>query len=438
MTPVNDPAPRLGLWATTALVATQAIGVGIFLTPAIMARSLRSPLAVFAVWALMGAMAGSGGWCFGRLAARYPQSGGAYVYLREVYGPVPAFLFGWMSFWVMDVGVMAALSAGAASYIAFLHPMGGAAQRLLAAALPAAIGLAFLLAPAAALRSLSAANLLKVALVAGAPLWILLSGHWRWSRLWVPPRAVPWTYAGAATVGAFFAMAGWWEATKIAERVRDPERTLPRALGLGITAIVALYLLLTAGLLALIPLRQLATGPAFLAQVGLVLAGPWGARLLAGLVVFCVAAALGSLLLTTPAVYQAMHRDGLFPAVLARPGRGGWPARITGVQLLMIAALTLTGTFTAIAAYPVFSAVLFIALTAAGVQFLPGQTRGRRWIPVLFLALSLLVLAPVLAHFRHALAGLAITLLGWPVYRLRSGRWRAVGAPGPPVEQVEA
>lgn len=420
----RDSAPRFGLWSTAALVATQAIGVGIFLTPAIMARSLRSPLDVFAVWAVMGAMAWSGGWCFGRLAARYPQSGGAYVYLREIYGPEWAFLFGWMSFWVMDVGVMAALSAGAAGYIASLYTMASGAQRLLAAGLPIVIGLAFVLAPRVALRGLSAANLLKLLLVAGLPLWIVFSGRAHWGRLWAPLRPVSFGHAGNAVVLAFFAMAGWWEAAKIAEQVRDPERTLPRALAWGIAGVVALYFFLTAGLLALLPIAQLGATSAFLSQVGLVLAGGWGARALAMLVIFCVAAALGSLLLTTPPVYLAMQQDGMFPRPLARVSRHGWPVRITVVQLFMIALLALTGSFSEIAAYPVFTAIGFIALTAAGALRLPGQSRLRRAIPVLFLILSVLILAPVLAHYRHALAGLAITLLGLPVYHWSARRAR--------------
>ncbi len=424
----NQPA-RWGLAATTALVATQAIGVGIFLTPARMARSLQSPLGVFLVWGLMGMMAWSGAWCFGKLAARYPRSGGSYVYLREIYGRDTAFLFGWMSFWVMDTGVMAALSVGLISYLAYLHPLPVLTVRLLGAALPAAIGLGYLLLPAGTLRALTAVNLLKLLLVGGLPLWIFFSGRGSWNHLrpmWRPVPA-PWAgHLGGAVVAAFFALAGWWEATKVAEKIRDPERTLPRALAWGIGCMIAMYALLTAALLYLIPIARLAPGEAFLAQAGMALAGVWGARILTGLVVLCVASMVGSLLLTTPQVYLAMRRDGLFPEGLARMNADGWPARITAVQMLMIALLALTGSFAAIAAFPVFSAVLFLALTAGGVLRLPGQSRGTRGLTWLFLGLSLLVLAPVLTHYRHALGGVAITLLGWPVCRRMRRKERAI------------
>lgn len=415
-----NSAPKLGLADTTALVATQAIGVGIFLTPALMARSLQSPLGVLGIWVLMGALALSGAWCVGKLAARFPHSGGAYVYLREIYGRDFAFLFGWMSFWVMDTGVMAALAAGAVGYIAYLHPLTTGHQRLLAALLPAGLGMAFLLIPGAALRALNGLNLLKLAAISGLPLWIFVSGRGHWANLkpWWKAPPVPWLpHAGSALVAAFFALAGWWETAKIADQVRNPARTLPRALAWGVSLVIALYVLLTAALLILLPIARLAPGEALLAQAGGALAGPWAARFLCGVVVICVAGMLGSLLLTTPQVYLAMARNHLFPAALAKVNGKGWPSRITGLQLCMIALLTLTGGFAAIAAFPVFTAILFLAITVAGVWRLPHLGWAGRWVPALFLLLALLVLVPVLAHFRHALGGVAITLLGWPVYR---------------------
>ena len=108
--------------AATALVVGQVIAVGIFLTPGTIIRTLASPLGVCSCWAVMGGMAISGALCYGALAARYPQAGGGYVYLREAYGPRLAFLYGWKCLLIMDPGITAALATGFASYAVVLHP----------------------------------------------------------------------------------------------------------------------------------------------------------------------------------------------------------------------------------------------------------------------------------------------------------------------------
>ena len=127
-------ARELTLPAATALVIGQVIAVGIFLTPGTMIRTVASPLWILVVWALMGAMAVCGALCYGALAARYPQAGGGYVYLREAYGPRVAFLYGWKCFLVMDPGITAALAAGFASYAGYLLPLGPISTRLLGVA----------------------------------------------------------------------------------------------------------------------------------------------------------------------------------------------------------------------------------------------------------------------------------------------------------------
>src|SRR2546422_10799225 len=110
---------ELGLLAVTALVVGEVVAIGIFLTPAGMARSLGSPFWLLIVWLLMGAMALSGALCYGELAARAPEAGGGYVYLREAYGPAVAFLYGWKCLLVMDPGIPAALAAGAAGSVGY-------------------------------------------------------------------------------------------------------------------------------------------------------------------------------------------------------------------------------------------------------------------------------------------------------------------------------
>src|SRR2546429_2012834 len=123
---------QLGLASVTALVIGEVIGVGIFLTPASMARSLGSPFWLLVVWLVMGAMAFSGALCYGQLAARFPEAGGGYVYLRRAYGPAVAFLYGWKCLLVMDPGITAALAVGLASYAGYVVPLSPAGLKAVA------------------------------------------------------------------------------------------------------------------------------------------------------------------------------------------------------------------------------------------------------------------------------------------------------------------
>lgn len=123
---------QIGLWTATAVVVGEVVGVGIFLTPAGMTKSLGSPLLVLVVWLLSGLMALSGALCYGELAARFPKAGGGYVYLREAYGAPLAFLYGWMAFLVLDPGLTAALAVGAASYIGYAAGLSPAGVKALA------------------------------------------------------------------------------------------------------------------------------------------------------------------------------------------------------------------------------------------------------------------------------------------------------------------
>ena len=120
MSATGELRRQLGLGSATALVVGEMIGVGIFLTPAGMAKSLGSPLWLLLVWLTKGAVALSGALSLGELAARHPSAGGSYIYLREAYGPLVAFLYGWMSLLVMDPGLTAALAMGMASYVGYL------------------------------------------------------------------------------------------------------------------------------------------------------------------------------------------------------------------------------------------------------------------------------------------------------------------------------
>jgi len=234
----------VSLPAAAALVVGGVVGVGIFLTPAGMARSLASPGLLFLVWAFLGATALCGALCFGELAARFPEAGGIYVYLREEFGPVVAFLYGWKCLLVMDPGLTAALATGLGAYAEAMHPgLSPKAVAFIAILAVTAANWAGIRLAAGIGHGLA---LIKVALLLLLVAWGFLSGAGDTARFFPfvarHPGAPPLLPALAgAVVSAFFSFGGWWEVSKLAGEIREPRRNLPRALAIGVAAVTFLY-----------------------------------------------------------------------------------------------------------------------------------------------------------------------------------------------------
>lgn len=433
---------QLGVASATAVVVGEVIAVGIFLTPAAMTKTLASPAWILAVWCLMCAMALCGAFCYAELGSRYPAAGGGYVYLREAYGPRVAFLYGWKCFLVMDPGITAALGVGVGGYAKLLFGLPdwgvpvASVLSILALATVNALGVRL---GAGVARALTA---LKVGALAGIALWGFGRGLGDWSHF-VPFAARPETaepIAGALAgglVSAFFSFGGWWDAAKLAGEVRDPARTLPRALGFGLGIVTAVYLVTAAVFLYLVPISEVTSNEpqAFAALAGERLFGRFGGDVFAAVVIVSVLGSLAAILMAAPRVYYAMARDGLFPhAVAAVHPRFGTPARAIAIQATLASVLAASGTFDQIIGFFIFITIAFIALTVASVAVFrrlegpaPYVAPGGLVTPVVFVALTALLLVALLMRSPwQSLAGVAIVLLGLPVYELARRRARPV------------
>jgi basic amino acid/polyamine antiporter, APA family len=423
---------QLGLGSATAAVAGEAIAVGIFLTPAGMAKSLGSPFWLLVVWLAVGAMTLSGALCYGELAGRFPRAGGSYVYLHETFGPRAAFLYGWMSLLVLDPGLTAALATGIAAYASYIFhwsPLALKFAAVFAICTVAAMNIFSTRISAGVLRWLT---WLKFAVLATITVWALVFHLGSWSNFvpFVAQRhgALPLGPALAtAVVGAFFSFGGWWDATKIAGEIHDPGRTLPRALILGVLAVTAVYVIISAVFIYLVPIEKVGSDSTFVAQAGEVLFGPPGAIIFAAIVILCVTGSLAAFMIAAPRVIYAMAKDGLFlKSVSQTHPRFGTPARAVAIQATIACVLVALGTFDQIVAYFLFPVIIFLGL-AVGALFVlrrrPRQsesvvlTPGYPFTPIAFLLLIATMLVLLALHSpREAILGSLVVSVGWPVY----------------------
>jgi basic amino acid/polyamine antiporter, APA family len=422
---------QIGLRTAAALVVGEVIAVGIFLTPAGMAKALGSPMWLLVVWLAMGAMAMCGALCYGELAARYPEAGGGYVYLREAFGPAVAFMYGWMAFLVMDPGLTAALAVGLATYAGYIIKLSPWATKLLAIATIVVIALINIRGVRVGAGFIRVLMFLKLGLLAFVFLWGVgfQLGDWSNFTPFVARRANSAPLIGALAgglVGAFFSFAGWWDLGKLAGEVKDPARTLPKALTLGVVIVTIVYLLTSFCFVYLVPLEQVTSGETFAAQAGEVLFGRAGGLVFSLIVVVAVLGSLAAVVMSAPRVYFAMARDGLFvPAVAAIHPRFETPVVAIALQATLASVLVLAGTFNEIISYFVFVVVVFIALTIIALFRLRRRaTNGAGYLtpgypvtPIVFLALIVLLLVLIGGNNpRQAFLGVVVVSLGFPFY----------------------
>lgn len=432
---------QLGLRTATALIVGEIIAVGIFLTPAGMAKALGSPFWLLVIWVLMGAMSLCGALCFGELAVRFPEAGGGYAYLREEYGPMLAFLYGWMALLVMDPGLTAALATGAAKYMGYILNLSDWGMKTFAIC-------AILLLALVNIRGVRLGawfvwwlTVLKIGFLAFLLIWAfgLQMGHWSNFIPFVAQRPGSTPLLGGlagGVVGSFFSFAGWWDVSKITGEVRDPSRNMPRAFVYGISIVTLVYILTSAVFVYLVPMERVTDGQTFAAQVGDVLFGATGAYVFSALVITAVLGSLAAVIMSAPRVYFAMAGDGLFfRAAAAIHPRYQTPARSVALQALLASLLVVLGSFEQIISYFFFVVLIFVALMVLGIfilrrrgsERLEYSTPGYPVTPAVFLLLVSLMLVLLAAKQpKQSFVGVGVVALGVPVYYLLFRRRRLV------------
>jgi APA family basic amino acid/polyamine antiporter len=424
----DHPPPRgLGAPAAAALVVSSMIGSGVFTTSGLLAADLGSPLAVLAVWAVAGLLALAGASTYAELGTLLPRAGGEYVYLSRAFHPAVGFLSGFVS---LVAGFSAPIAAGALAFGRYLgavvpgvNPQAAGAALIIAATALSSTG------PRAAGRAhvaLTSANLL---LIVGLIVAALAAPAAEPARALAATAGLP--RPGAFAVGLIYASysyLGWNAAAYVAGELRDPARTLPRALLAGCGVVTALYVLLNAAFFAAAPPGALAGKVEIAHTAAAMLWGERAGAAVSALVCAALAAHVSAMVTTGPRVYTAMAEDGLFFRAFARRSAGGAPVASVWLQGALALAVMLTATFEELMLYIGLLLGLSTTLTVAAVFVLRGRlpeaARPHRaafypWAPAAFLALSLwMSVYAVIERPRESLAGLLTLVVGGGAYLL--------------------
>jgi APA family basic amino acid/polyamine antiporter len=430
-------ARRLGLFSATMAVVGGIIGGGIFRTPAAVAGRVGSPGLALVAWAAGGVVALIGALCYGELAHRRPRAGGGYVYLREAWGPLPAFLYGWALLLVIATGAIAAVAVTFADYALALAGLSSSLSVPVAVAAIVVLGAINYIGVTPGAVTVNILTVLKlVALAALIGVGLLFAGPAP------PPPALGPVPAGgtgsaivamgAALVPILFTYGGWQQTNFIAEEIVAAERTLPRALLGGVLIVVVVYLLANLAYLRVLGLDGLARSAAPAADTMRALLGPAGGTFIAAGIAVSTFGFLDLVILVTPRVLQAMAADGVFlPGLAVLHPRFRTPALAIVVECAWAIVLTLTGTFAQLVDYVSFGDWIFFGLTVAGLYRLRARDAvvprsgeapaflvpGYPWTPAIFvLAAILVVVSSIGANPRNAAIGSGLLLLGVPVY----------------------
>jgi len=424
-------ARTLGRRDLILIVVGTVIGSGIFTVPGAVLRQTQGDVGVaLLVWLLGGGLTLIGALCYGELGAMLPEAGGGYVYIREAFGRLPAFLLGWTLFLVVGTGSIATLAVAFANYLGQLIPLTPTQGKLAAVVMIAVVAAVNIKGTRDSARVQGWSTGVKVAailIVSGAG---LVLGHGLPAA-----RAHAFTTAadlqmllgiGYATIGVLWAYEGWSNAAANAGEVIDPQRNFAWGMGTGTAALIGIYVFANVGYLAALGPGVAATDTVT-ADVVRMLFGSAAARLVAAAILVSMFSATNGLILTTSRVYYAMAGDGLFFRRLAEVHpRFGTPALAIAAGSVWAMLLAVTGRFEDLFTYVIFAAWIFYALGVAAVPVLrarrpdairPYRVPGYPVTPWLFvIAAGAIVVSTIYARPARSGMGLGIILLGLPAY----------------------
>ena len=436
----------LGLGSAVLFVLGSVIGSGIFLTTGVMAAALPSPTLLIAAWLTGGVIALTGGLTYAEMGSMYPKSGGVYVYLREAFGPLIAFLYGWAALLVFFSGGIAAVAVGFSDYLSYFVPALSPSRVLWSLATPAGIWTvsAAQIVAVIAIAALAAINyvgvrsgnlvnivltIAKVAGLAALPVLALIASNTSpaWTPVVPPDLARPLAGFGIAMIAVLWTNDAWYCVTWIAGEMKQPQRDLPRALLIGISLLTFIYVVVNLAYLYALPMSELKGVSRVAEAAATALVGANGAWIVALTVVVSTLGCDAAAILAGARLLFAMARDGVFLPSAAKVHERYKTPHIAIIALSgWSAVLALTGTYEQLFTYVMFSSILLHMVGAIGLFRLrrtrpdhprPYRVWGYPWVPGIFILASTAFVVNTLVEFpTESFAGLGLLALGLPVY----------------------
>lgn len=442
----------MGLVSASAIVAGTILGTSIFVQPSEITRLVPSIPATTAAWLVAGLLTLCGAMVCAELASAFPSTGGVYVFLTRGISRSAGFLWGWAMFWSMHSGIIAAIAVIVARYVAYFAPLGDFGIRCVAIAAILALSVINYLGVrqgSAVQIVLTAAKVFAIALIF---IFVFTLAH---SPQHVNPSA-PSTHPLAvipsprdfllAVAAGLFAYGGWHMVTYTAGETREAQRTIPRALWIGVLVVTLCYLSLNAAYFRVLPIGQLVASQRVAADAAGALAGRWGASIVSALVIVSGIGSLNGIVMAGPRVYFAMARDGLaFRWLGAIHAARQTPHAAIFAQAVVSSVLVATGTYRALFTRVVNTEWIFFALMTIGLfrlrrgavashstgegAYAPVfRVWGYPFVPALFVAVCAAILISEFADQpRESAVGLFIVLSGLPVYYLWAKNSKSLG-----------
>ena len=440
---------ELGVSHAAAIVVGTIIGSGIFLVPSEMMQAVGSARLVYLAWIVGGALSLAGAITYAELGAMKPQAGGEYVYIRDAYGALPAFLYGWTWFAVAKPASVATLVTGLIRILGTFPALSGLNRTAIVA--PVAISYGQLVAIAAAILVTAlnyigirragnfqlAFTLLKIVIIVAVALLAFSAPSGTWANFATTFGGAMGGLAGfmAALVAALWAYDGWNDLNMVSGEIRDPARAIPIALIAGVGVVAALYMLTNAAVQYVLPASQIAASLRPMSDAAAA-AGHFGAALVSAGMALSILVTLNGTIMSGARVPFAMARDGHFFRALAEVHpRFHTPSAALIVQLLLsIALLLFAGSFRQLFSLAIFAEWLFYMIAASTVFALrrtqPASPRPfRAWgypvVPALFVAAAAVLLYYTFTeNLRNSAWGLVVIAAGLPVYWVFAKRRR--------------
>ena len=418
----------------TTIVISGIIGGGIFFTPATVAQQLPDGLWIIIAWITGAVIAFAGALTFGELGSRFPQAGGHYVYIRDAFGSLPAFLYGWMLLLIIATGALASLALAFAGYVSAFMPMSLMQQRVFGVAMIIVLSAINIVGVKPGARTTTALTIIKVVglgtLIVGGLLAPNMSA--RPEVMFGPAGKSLLAGFAAALVPISFTYGGWQQLNFVAGEIKDAQRKVPRAMALGVAIVAAVYVGANLFYLRALGPQGMAESTAIAQGATEVLFGDVAARAITILIAISILAFSNVVVMVTPRVFYAMARDGVFFNSLAdiHPSFNT-PAKAIILQGVWAIALVLLGSIGALVNGVVFADWIFFALGAASLFVFRRrnaghatfQTPGYPIVPIFFVIAAMVAVgSAVVTYPRESIIGMAMLAVGVLFYYVRRAR----------------